>query len=203
MTSGAPGRKRRWMAARVLAVLAAGFVLYLAAVYVSVARQSERDETRPADAIVVFGAAEYAGRPSPIFRARLDHALSLYERGLAPMVITTGASRDPRFSEGRVGQEYLMSRGIPEERLIAETRSPNTSKSAERVAGIMRANGMRSCIAVSDGYHMFRIKKILGRQGVEVYGAPRPVAVETTPYQRFRLILREALGYTAWLLYLN
>jgi uncharacterized SAM-binding protein YcdF (DUF218 family) len=203
MTAGSARRGRLGRALKALAALAAAFLVYLAVVCVSVQRQSERDETRPADAIVVFGAAEYAGRPSPIFRARLDHAFSLWERGLAPMVITTGASRDPRFSEGRVGQEYLMSRGIPEEQLIAETQSPNTSKSAERVAGIMRANGMRNCIAVSDGYHLFRIKRILGRQGVEVYGAPRPVAVETTRYQRFRRILREALGYTAWLVYLN
>jgi uncharacterized SAM-binding protein YcdF (DUF218 family) len=183
--------------------MAAAFAVFLSVTYVSIERQSERDETRPADAIVVFGAAEYAGRPSPIFRARLDHAYTLYEAGLAPMVITTGASRDPRFTEGQVGHDYLRARGVPERALIAETQSGNTSRSAERVAAIMRANGMESCIAVSDGYHMFRIKKILGRYGVEVYGAPRPVAVETTRYQRFRLLLRETLGYTAWLLYLN
>jgi uncharacterized SAM-binding protein YcdF (DUF218 family) len=202
MSAAAPRRRFKLVAAALLILLAVS-LLVLALLFVLVERQSERDETRPADAIVVFGAAEYAGRPSPVFRARLDHALLLYESGLAPMVITTGASRDPRFTEGQVGHDYLFARGVPERSLIAETQSENTSRSAERVAAIMRANGMHSCIAVSDGYHMFRIKQILGRHGVEVYAAPRPVVVESTRTQRMRVLLRESVAYLAWLLYLN
>ena len=121
----------------------------------------------PADAIVVFGAAEYAGRPSPVFRARLDHAYDLFQRGVAPVVITTGGSgADPNFSEGGVGHDYLMHRGIPEPRLIAETQGSDTASSAERVAVIMRTNRMRSCVAVSDAYHVFRIRKLLEHEGV-------------------------------------
>src|SRR5262249_37981638 len=85
-------------------------VVYAAAVYRGVVQGAGGDELRPADAIVVFGAAEYGGRPSPVFRARLDHAAELYRRGLAPMVIITGgAGADPRFSEGEVGSNYLRS----------------------------------------------------------------------------------------------
>src|SRR5207248_9784986 len=128
-----------------------------------------------ADAIVVFGAAEYAGRPSPVLRARLDHALLLYGRGLAPYIIVTGgAGEDPQFSEGGVGRDYLVRRGAPEDRVIAETQSRNTREQAERVATIMRANRMASCIAVSDAYHIFRAKAALERLGMIAYGAPRP-----------------------------
>src|SRR5206468_280898 len=123
-------------------------------------RQSSRDEAQIADAIVVFGAAEYAGKPSPVYRARLDHALALFNQNLAPTVITTGGTAwDPNYSEGGVGRDYLASKGIRDQHLIAETWSDNTLESAERVARIMRMNGMRSCVAVSDPYHLFRIKR--------------------------------------------
>src|SRR5260370_36063373 len=126
---------------------------------VRIARQQWRDESRPADVIVVFGAAEYAGRPSPVLRARLDHGYSLYQQHMAPIIIVTGGyGDDPQYSEGGVGRDYLITRGVPERALIAETQSSNTTQEAERVATIMRANGMRSCIAVSDAYHIFRIK---------------------------------------------
>ncbi len=166
--------------------------------------QSWRDEARVADAIVVFGAAEYAGRPSPVWRARLDHAYDLFQRGLAPTVITTGGSgEDPRYSEGGVGRAYLMARGIAEKNLIAETQGDNTDESVARVATILRANGMRSCLAVSDGYHIFRIKKMLERQGFRVYGSPRPQPRSTSAKQRFSLISREVVSYTLWRLHIT
>src|SRR5581483_5167120 len=115
--------------------------------------QASHDESRPASAIVVFGAAEYAGRPSPVYRARLNHAYDLFQRGLAPVIITTGGSGlDPSFSEGGVGREYFRARGVPEPDLIAETQSDDTAESAKRVGVIMRTNGMKSCLAVSDAY---------------------------------------------------
>src|SRR5215467_5613044 len=127
-------------------------ILYLFVVYRSVVVGARGDQLHPADAIVVFGAAEYDGRPSPIYKARLDHAVELYRSGLAPIVIATGgAGADPRFSEGEVGRNYLLAQGVPDARLIAETQSPDTAGSARRVATIMRANNMRSGLAVSDG----------------------------------------------------
>jgi len=177
---------------------------FTAVTFVRVERQSWRDEARPADCIVVFGAAEYSGHPSPVWRARLDHAHNLFQRGLAPIVITTGGyGGDPKFSEGGVGRVYLMGRGIPEQRIIAETQADNTDESVERVAAIMNENRMRTCIAVSDGYHIFRIKKMLERQGFTVYGAPRPQARPYSTGQRVVLGLREVLSYILWRMHIT
>lgn len=165
----------------------------------TIVHDSRQQQLHPADAIVVFGAAEYDGRPSPVFRARLDQANELFRKGLAPVVITTGgAAADPNFSEGGVGRDYLMSRGVPEPALIAETQASDTAESAERVAVIMRANHMRSCLAVSDAYHVFRIRKLLEHEGVQVFLAPRPDSRPKSAWQRGVALLRESGSYLAW-----
>ena len=179
-------------------------IAYMAAVYRSVVANSGSEELRPADAIVVFGAAEYGGHPSPVFKARLDHAAELYRRGFAPLVIVTGgAGGDPQFSEGEVGREYLRSLGVPDHRLIGETQSPDTAESARRVATIMRANSMTTCLAVSDGYHMFRVKRMLGREGVTVYAAPRPNSKPPTFLKWQAAVWHEIASYTLWLVHLS
>lgn len=152
-----------------------------------------------ADVIAIFGAAEYAGHPSPVYRARLDHGYELFQRGMAPVVITTGGSAlDPDFSEGGVGRDYLLRRGVPEQALIAETQGSDTALSAARVANIMRANGMKSCIAVSDAYHVFRIRALLEHEGVQVELAPRPESRPHPLLERFAAVMREAASYLAW-----
>jgi len=196
MSDGPPRRRRLW---RILAAVLLLILLYTGIMFERVRRESYRDETRAADVIVVFGAAKYAGRPSPIFRARLDHGFNLYQRGLAPMVITTGGSGgDEHYSEGGVGRDYLISRGVPETAVIAETQSENTIRSADRVAAIMKRNRMQTCLAVSDGYHMFRIKRMLAEQQITCYNAPRAELRPPTRWERARLILREVLSYTLW-----
>ena len=167
---------------------------------VRIVHEGSRQELHPADAIVVFGAAEYSGHPSPVLRARLDHAFYLFQKGLAPVVITTGgAAADPSFSEGGVGRDYLEHRGIPERNLIAETQGSDTAQSAVRVAVIMRANGLHSCVAVSDAYHVFRIRRLLEHEGVgPVYVAPRPDSRPHGLGQRLYAVLREASSYLVW-----
>jgi uncharacterized SAM-binding protein YcdF (DUF218 family) len=161
--------------------------------------ESKKQQIHSAEVIVVFGAAEYAGRPSPVLRARLDHAFDLFEEGVAPVVITTGgAAADPRYSEGGVGHDYLMHRGIPDASLIAETQGSDTAQSAERVAIIMRANHMRTCVAVSDAYHVFRIRKLLEHEGIEVAVAPRLDSVPRSPWTRGVALLRESASYMLW-----
>lgn len=188
----------RQLAAWCVAIVLAAFAV--AAFFI--VRQGNRDEARRADAIVVFGAAEYAGRPSPVYRARLDHAYELFERGLAPMVITTGgAGADPKFTEGGVGRDYLSRRGIPDRSLIAETQSEDTAESAERVSAILRANGMHSVVAVSDAYHIFRIKRLMGRYGIVAYGSPRPGSVPHAAGAKISAVLRESASYVFWRLY--
>jgi uncharacterized SAM-binding protein YcdF (DUF218 family) len=178
-------------------------VALLATTCIQIVREAAVQQAHPADAIVVFGAAEYAGRPSPVYRARLDHAFDLFQSQIAPVVITTGgAADDPSFSEGGVGHDYLMHRGIPEKSLIAETQGSDTASSAERVAVILRANRMRSCVAVSDAYHVFRIRKLLEHEGVQVYVAPRPDSRPRSPWLRAMAVLREAASYIAWRLHL-
>jgi uncharacterized SAM-binding protein YcdF (DUF218 family) len=183
----------------VVGLAAAVVALFLAITSIQIVHDAGLQQVRPADAIIVFGAAEYAGRPSPVFRARLDHAYDLFQRGAAPVVITTGGSAaDPTFSEGGVGHDYLMRRGIPEAKLIAETQGSDTASSAERVAVIMRANRMRSCVAVSDEYHVFRIRKLLEHEGVQVYVAPRSDSRPRSLWQRGLAVLREAASYVVW-----
>ncbi len=181
-------------------MVAVGATLALAAV--GIVHQAKLDEARPADAIVVFGAAEYAGRPSPVYRARLDHAYDLFQRGLAPFVITTGgAGADPKFSEGGVGRDYLSSRGIPDRCLIAETQGDDTAESAQRVSAILHANHMKTVLAVSDAYHIFRIKRLMEQYGIAVYGSPRPASIPRTTAARIEASLRESVSYVFWRVY--
>ena len=193
-----PLHPRWWLRLLVLAVVAV--ILFLMITAVQVVHTASLQEIRRADAIVVFGAAEYSGRPSPVLRARLDHALDVFHRGVAPVVITTGgAASDPTFSEGGVGRDYLMRHGVPERSLIAEMQGRDTAESAIRVAVIMRANGLHSCIAVSDAYHVFRIRKLLEHEGIApVYVAPRPDSRPRSTWQREVAVLREASSYLLW-----
>jgi uncharacterized SAM-binding protein YcdF (DUF218 family) len=183
-----------------LLVLAGMLILgALAATSVRIIQTARKSELHAADAIVVFGAAQYDGRPSPVFRARLDHAYDLFQEKLAPVVITTGgAGNDPKYSEGGVGRDYLIGRGIPEGDLIAETQGSDSARSAERVAVIMRTNDMHSCVAVSDAYHLFRIQQMLEREGLTVYVAPRPWSRPPTKWERVQAIGREATSYLVW-----
>ena len=181
-------------------VVAAVMVLAVfSSLFLTILSDSTKQELYHADAIIVFGAAQYDGRPSPVFKARLDHANELFRQGLAPVVITTGGSAaDPKFSEGGVGHDYLMRKGISESALIAETQANDTAESAERVAAIMRANHMNSCLAVSDAYHMFRIRMLLMHQGLVVFLAPRPDSRPKSFWLTTAALMKESASYLLW-----
>src|SRR5512142_3117045 len=153
-----------------------------------IGRQSRVDEAQPADVIVVLGAAEYRGHPSPVLEARLNHALFLYLRDMAPRIMTTGgAGGDPSFTEGGVSQAYLTQHGVPAEAILVESEGESTVHSIAAAAEIMRRMNLRSCIVVSDGYHIYRVKKLLESQGMKVYGSPRPedsVALEPSGWKQ-------------------
>lgn len=194
--------QRAWWL-RLLLLAAAIFLAVFGVICAGILGAASQQQLQHADAIVVFGAAEYVGHPSPVYRARLDHAFDLFRVGLAPVVITTGgAGEDPKYSEGGVGHDYLMHRGVPDTALIAETQGSDTAQSAERVGVIMHKNGMRSCLAVSDAYHVFRIRKLLEHEGVQVYVAPRPDSRPRSLWLRSLAVSREALSYLAWRLHL-
>jgi uncharacterized SAM-binding protein YcdF (DUF218 family) len=187
---------------KVLWLVSAGVflvVLFLLITSLRIVHEAGKQELHAADALVVFGAAEYSGRPSPVFRARLDHAYDLFQQRLAPVVITTGgAGADPSYSEGGVGRDYLMHRGIQERNVIAETQGTDTAHSAERIGVIMRANKLHSCLAVSDEYHVFRIKALLQHEGLQVYVAPRSGSRPKGQWARLVAVLREAVSYLVW-----
>src|SRR5713226_50658 len=177
----------------VLAILAE--IGYISA---EIARQSTVDEAQPADVILVLGAAEYHGKPSPVLRARLDHALALYKKGLAPRILTTGgAGGDPVYTEGGVGQSYLVSQGVPSEAIVVEREGESTVYSTAAAAEIMRRMGLKSCIVVSDGYHIYRVKKMLEFRGLTVYGSPRSINTPDDWRERW-LYVRQAVGYLLW-----
>ncbi len=175
-----------------------GVLVWLGVLTERIHRQSTVDEARAADVIVVMGAAEYRGKPSPVLKARLDHGFSLWERKLAPHIITTGgAGGDPVFTEGTVGRNYLITRGVPSEAIILEDEGETTVHSTVAVAEIMSRMGLRSCILVSDGYHIYRAKKLLEARGVRVYGSPRAIKGATS-WRDWWLYARQAAGYSLW-----
>jgi uncharacterized SAM-binding protein YcdF (DUF218 family) len=170
--------------------------------YTEIRAQAAGDEACSADALVIFGAAEYNGAPSPVFKARLDHALDLENRNLAPVVIATGGSGgDPHFTEGGVARDYLIQQGVAESKILSETRSETTYESVKAVAQILRQRDAHTCVAVSDGFHLYRIKLMFRALGITAYGSPAPASpIEGDPTLRRLYSLREMLDTTFWYL---
>jgi len=182
----------------VIGVLLAAVFFSIAWVWVRIEQQSSRDEARPADVILVLGAAEYRGKPSPVLKARLDHALELYNRGLAPRIMTTGGSGgDPVFTEGTVGRAYLAGHGVPSEAVIVENEGDSTVASTALAGEIMHRMGLHSVIVVSDGYHIYRVKKMLQFRGLDVYGSPRRDRSPDRLHEQWNY-LKQAVGYLLW-----
>ena len=146
-----------------------------AAVVVAVAVQAAHDEATGADAIVVLGAAQYNGRPSPVFRARLDHAATLYQRGFAPTVLVTGGvGAHDTLDETKVGRDYLVRLGIPDEAVIPLAGGDDTFRSLEQVKRWFQGRESRRVLLVSDGFHMLRLQIIARRLGLTPYTSPAP-----------------------------
>jgi len=172
-------------------------------VYAQIENYAGNDQASPSDAIAVFGAAEYDGKPSPVYRARLDHAESLYNKGIAPLIITLGGDGGDQYSEGGVGRQYLMASGVPESDIIAETESRSTVEAARRLAVIARTNALKRLVVVSDSTHLFRIHAICAANGLNVLTSPRPRVPTVGDDSDFDPIVHEILSYTAWRLHLE
>jgi len=201
---GTKGRRPvlRWILI-VVALVCVGLLGWFRWVYVQIEHYAGHDQAAPSDAIAVFGAAEYDGHPSPVFRARLDHAESLYSHGIAPLIVTLGGDGGDQFSEGAVGRDYLVGAGIPDSDIIAETESTSTDESVRRLAVIARTNNLRRIVVVSDATHLFRIHQICSANGLNVLTSPRPrVNIEGNAGETER-IEHEILSYTLWRLHLD
>jgi uncharacterized SAM-binding protein YcdF (DUF218 family) len=180
------------------------FIGYLFYVAREIEQQSTVDEAQAADVIIVLGAAEYRGRPSPVLEGRLNHALLLYLKHLAPYILTTGgAGGDPQFTEGEVGRAYLVQHNVPSEAIIAEPHGATTAQSLYLAVEAMHRMNLHTCIVVSDGYHIYRVKRILEAENIKVYGSPRPPAGSLTQGQLRWLYLRQAAGFVLWQVGIN
>ncbi len=135
--------------------------------------QGATDEQRAADAIVVLGAAQYDGRPSPVLEARLGHAVDLYRAGVAPLLIVTGGkAAGDRTTEAEAARAWALQQGVPDSAILAEDQGRTTLESLEAVAEILRARGLTSAVFVSDRTHMLRVLRIATDQGISAWGSP-------------------------------
>ena len=191
----ARGRRigRRRVLVGLAAVVVVALVYYLVGLY-QVWRSARSDEARAADAIVVLGAAQYDGRPSPVLAARLDHALALWEQGYAPRIVVTGGKQEgDRFTEATASAEYLMSRGVPDSAILREVQGSSTWESLAATARILRNRGLESVLVVSDPYHSLRARETARELGLDAHASP----TSTSPVQgwaEWKRMLREAAG---------
>jgi uncharacterized SAM-binding protein YcdF (DUF218 family) len=167
--------------------LVAGYATY------RVWAQGQRDEQRPADAIVVMGAAQYDGEPSPIFEARLEHAVALYRAGVAPRLVVTGGKADgDRTTEAAAARAYAMAHGVPGDRILAEDQSRTTLEAIRAVGGVMRANGLTKAVFVSDRPHMLRVLRMAADDGITAWGSPTGTSpIENDPIHRVDATIHE------------
>jgi uncharacterized SAM-binding protein YcdF (DUF218 family) len=174
-----------------LLAAAIGYTVALAMVLVV----SQQDDRRPVDAIIVLGAAQYNGRPSPVLRARLDHALGLYRDGLAPVVVVTGGvGLGDTISEALVGKRYLAAHGIPVEAIIAQPQGRTTMASMTAVAQWLRRRGLQRVLLVSDPFHMFRLRLEARRTALEAYTSPTESSpISENPVLELRYLFAEGL----------
>ena len=173
MKRSAKVRRTLTIVTRILTVVVVtAFTLWLISA-AAVILWSSRDEARPANAIVVLGAAQYAGRPSPVLRARLDHALDLWHRHLAQwLILTGGTGSGDTTSEAAVGRTYAIKRGVPDTAILMETEGRTTSESMRAVAGMLGARGLETSLLVSDPFHMLRLRILARRFGFTPYTSP-------------------------------
>jgi uncharacterized SAM-binding protein YcdF (DUF218 family) len=160
-----------------------------------------RQDSRPhSDAIVVLGSAQYNGRPSSIFEARLEHARKLYDQGIAPVVVTVGGKKSgDQFTEAEAGRDYLAQEGIPAKALLAVPEGVDTLESMKDVAAVFRQHGWRTAVLVTDPWHAMRAERMADDSGLDAASSPtrQGPAVQTRTTQ-FRYILRETAAYLVY-----
>jgi len=173
---------------------------YCSYVYREIRDYATHDEARAADAIVVLGAAQYNGHPSPVYKARLDHVLELFRKGYARFVITTGGyGPDVNFSEAQVGTQYLVQHGVNPAVIITDQSSGTTSDSISAVSNLMQAKGWKDALVVSDGFHLFRLKRMFQNTGIVAFTSPAPNSpIEASSSQRFLYSMREVLLFSVY-----
>ena len=195
MKRSAKAKRALTIVRRILAiVLVTTFALWLISAG-AVMLWSSRDEARRANAIVVLGAAQYAGKPSPVLRARLDHALALWQRHLAQLLILTGGTGSgDTTSEAAVGRTYAIKHGVPDTVILMETEGRTTSESMRAVAAMLEARGLQTALLVSDPFHMLRLRILARRFGFTPYTSPtRTSPISPNREERWKYIFSESI----------
>lgn len=180
---------------RMLTVVVAAVFLVWVVSAAAVLTWSSRDEARPAHAIVVLGAAQYAGKPSPVLRARLDHALDLWNRHLASLLILTGGTgAGDTTSEAAVGRTYARKHGVPDSAILEENEGRTTSESMRAVAGMLEVRGLQTALLVSDPFHMLRLRILARRFGFTPYTSPTQTSpISPNREERWKYMFSESL----------
>ena len=169
-------------------------VAYVTVTFVQVWSATHRDDAQPADAIVVLGAAQYDGRPSPVLRARLDHVADLYRQDIAPLVVVTGGGREgDRFTEAEASAAYLSDQGVPGGVVERETTGATSYESLAATARFLREREIRDVVLVSDPFHAYRIRQISREVGMHAVVSPTPTSAVSGP-ARWRHLLKETAG---------
>jgi uncharacterized SAM-binding protein YcdF (DUF218 family) len=174
--------------------LLAAVVLYLGVTFVQVWRAARHDQARPADAIVVFGTAQYNGVPSPVLAARLDHAIELYKKDLAPVIVVTGGNQPgDRYTEATASANYLIERGVPDEDVLREVSGTSSWQSLAAAANFLDDREITDVLLVSDPFHSLRIRAMASELGLEAHSSP----TRTSPIRGMteaRYMARETLA---------
>ena len=202
MLVGSPISPLKW-ALRIGGIVIAAIVVYLGVTFGQVWAASHRDQARPVRAVVVLGAAQYNGRPSPVLQARLDHAYDLWRRGVSDVIVVTGGRQTgDHFTEATASANYLLARGVPDASVLREVSGRNSWQSLASAAGFLKARGRREVLLVSDPFHDLRISLMAGELGLKPYVSPTrtsPIrgtaAVGHMAKETFEVALGRVIGF--------
>jgi uncharacterized SAM-binding protein YcdF (DUF218 family) len=174
-------------------------VLWLSTIVLILLAGRQPPDLEKADAILVLGAAQYNGKPSPVFRARLDHAIKLYQQQYAPyLILTGGVGVGDTLSEGEVGRRYALQKGVTTDAILVERQGVTSFESIEAAAALMEQHNLHRALLVSDSYHMLRLQLLARRAGIEPLRAPRPSgSLDVASPNRWRYLLRESVLFPA------
>ena len=184
-------RRPRRLIVATLALAALGWIASVSAVVLT----GRLDSRRASDAIVVLGAAQWAGRPSPVLRARLDHGAALWRERVAPLLLLTGGVGDgDTISEAEVGRRYLVAKGIPASAILVERTGRTTGQSVRSAAAILRGEGLRRVVLVSDPFHALRLRILAARHGLDAATSPtRTSPIARNAVTEWRYVLSESV----------
>lgn len=189
---------------RIFGVIVLAIFLFFSVTVFQIYWTGGKDERQKVDAIVVLGSAEYAGKPSPVFKARLDHGADLYKEKYAPLIIVAGGQdEDEAYSEAGVGKAYLIKqKKIPAEKIIAEEYSLTTIQNISRLRDFVKEKNLESVLLVSDPFHMFRAKWLAKKWSIEVYTSPTQTSpISENYWLEFKFVIREAVAFAGHLFF--